>query len=41
VFVVAWLSNHFFEKPANMAIRRLLVPKAPKAQTVPSELLKL
>ena len=24
VFVIAWLSNHFFEKPANMAIRRLL-----------------
>jgi peptidoglycan/LPS O-acetylase OafA/YrhL len=41
VFGVAWLSNHFFEKPANMAIRRLLVPRASKAQTVPSELLKL
>jgi len=40
VFVIAWLSNYFFEKPTNLAIRWLLVPRAPKAQTVPIELLK-
>jgi peptidoglycan/LPS O-acetylase OafA/YrhL len=41
VLAIAWLSKHFFERPANLTIRRLLASKAPKTPAVPIALLKL